>query len=234
MGPASPNRRHWRHSGHRLSHHRGVPIDPFSAFEPYGGAVPPSSWPDTCWWPRPAWPTPTSRAGWCWSSTTATPAPSGWSSTGPAGCAVGELLPQWQEWATAPGRAVHRWPGGPQRPDRPGPPGLPRGGRRRVGPCAPSGWRLLVDGDRPVGTVDLAADPPAVAGGLRRGPAVLGLRRLGLGPARGGDRRGVVVRGAGRGRRSRSPPIRRACGGGSSGARAVRWPWCRGSPRTRP
>ena len=40
-GPSLTDRCRWRHSADRLGHHQEVPIDPFSAFEPYGGAVPP-------------------------------------------------------------------------------------------------------------------------------------------------------------------------------------------------
>ena len=48
-------------------------------------------------------------------------------------------------------------------------------------PGRPAGWRLLVDGDRPVGTVDLGADPAPFAPFLLGARLFSGLRRLGIG-----------------------------------------------------
>ena len=87
----------------------------------------------------------------------------------PGGVRVGELMPQWQEWATAP---AELFTGGPVA--RNALIGLVRLGSRDSATdgsaLCPSGWRLLVDGDRPVGTVDLAEDPTPVA------PAFVGAR----------------------------------------------------------
>jgi putative transcriptional regulator len=83
----------------------------------------------------------------------------------PGGVAVEELLPQWQALATPP---AELFTGGPVA--RNALIGLVRLASRqaaddRSGPTL-VGWRLLVDADRPVGTVDLAADPSAMAGSI--------------------------------------------------------------------
>ena len=80
----------------------------------------------------------------------------------PGGVAVEELLPQWQSLATPP---AELFTGGPVA--RNALIGLVRLASRdaaddRSGPTL-VGWRLLVDAERPVGTVDLAADPSAMA-----------------------------------------------------------------------
>ena len=83
----------------------------------------------------------------------------------PGGVAVGELLPQWHSLATAP---AELFTGGPVA--RNALIGLVRLRARgpepeSVGPW-PDGWRMLIDGDRPVGTVDLASDPTGLADSL--------------------------------------------------------------------
>jgi len=76
----------------------------------------------------------------------------------PGGVAVDQLLPRWHPLATAP---AELFTGGPV--SRNSLIGLVRLASRRHGdedhPGRPDGWRLLVDDDRPVGTVDLNADP---------------------------------------------------------------------------
>jgi putative transcriptional regulator len=71
-------------------------------------------------------------------------------------------MPQWEAWATPP---AELFTGGPVA--RNALIGLVRLKSREVaaeesGLC-PTGWRLLVNADRPVGTVDLGADPAPMA-----------------------------------------------------------------------
>jgi putative transcriptional regulator len=83
----------------------------------------------------------------------------------PGGVAVGELMPQWHEWATAP---AELFTGGPVA--RNALIGLVRLSSREAAldgsDLCPEGWRLVVDGDRPVGTVDLGADPRPVSSAI--------------------------------------------------------------------
>ncbi len=80
----------------------------------------------------------------------------------PGGVAVGELLPQWQPLATPP---AELFTGGPVA--RNALIGLVRLTSRDAAAADSAqelvGWRPLVDGERPVGTVDLAADPSQMA-----------------------------------------------------------------------
>ena len=71
----------------------------------------------------------------------------------PGGVPVGELLPQWQAVAAPP---AELFVGGPVA--RNALVGLVRLASTDV-PADEVGWRMLVEADRPVGTVDLAADP---------------------------------------------------------------------------
>jgi putative transcriptional regulator len=148
-----------------LSHHREVPVEPFSAFEPFGGAPPPEF-----------------LAGYLLVATPRLADPNfsrrvvlvldhgelgalGIVLDRPGGVGVGELMPQWEAWATAPSELFTGGPVG-----RNALIGLVRLHSRQVadegGPLCPEGWKLLVDGERPVGTVDLGADPTPVAGGF--------------------------------------------------------------------
>jgi putative transcriptional regulator len=71
----------------------------------------------------------------------------------PSGVAVEELLPQWHDLATAP---AELFVGGPVA--RNALVGLVR--LTSIDAASEQfGWRLLVDAERPVGTVDLAIDP---------------------------------------------------------------------------
>ncbi len=76
----------------------------------------------------------------------------------PGGVGVDQLLAQWHDLATPP---AELFTGGPV--SRNSLIGLVRLASREFGevgaPECPDGWRLLVDDDRPVGTVDLASDP---------------------------------------------------------------------------
>ena len=83
----------------------------------------------------------------------------------PGGVAVGQLLPRWHGLATAP---AELFTGGPVA--RNSVIGLARLAGRGLAaadaPGCPVGWRLLVDDERPVGTVDLNADPEPYAGSI--------------------------------------------------------------------
>jgi putative transcriptional regulator len=152
-----------------LGHHRDVPIEPFSAFEPYGGAAPPAN-----------------LAGYLLVATPRLTDPNffrrvvlvldhgdhgalGVVLDRPGGVPVAELLPQWETWATAPSEL---FTGGPVA--RNALIGLVRltSGAASADSSAlrPIGWRLLVEGERPVGTVDLGSDPTDMA------EAIVGVR----------------------------------------------------------
>ena len=83
----------------------------------------------------------------------------------PGGVGVDELLPQWHDLATPP---AELFTGGPVA--RNALIGLVRLTSRQAATGDEAhtlvGWRLLVDAERPVGTVDLAADPAAMAGSI--------------------------------------------------------------------
>jgi putative transcriptional regulator len=83
----------------------------------------------------------------------------------PGGVAVGELMPQWEAWATPP---AELFTGGPVA--RNALIGLVRLISREAAAegseLRPVGWRTLVDAERPVGTVDLGVDPAPVAGSI--------------------------------------------------------------------
>jgi len=142
-----------------------VPIEPFSDFDPYGGGPPPDE-----------------LAGSLLVSTPAIDDPSFWRRVillldhgvhgalgvvidRPGGVAVEQLMPQWHALATAP---AELFTGGPVA--RASLIGLVRLASRELGtdgaPGCPPGWHLLVDDDRPVGTVDLGTDPAGVAGSV--------------------------------------------------------------------
>ena len=83
----------------------------------------------------------------------------------PGGVGVDQLLPRWHEVATTP---AELFTGGPV--SRNSLIGLVRLASRADGvdgaPNRPAGWHLMVDDDRPVGTVDLEADPASFAGSI--------------------------------------------------------------------
>jgi putative transcriptional regulator len=142
-----------------------VPIDPFSEFDPYGGESPPES-----------------MAGYLLVATPAVDDPNFWRRVillldhgfqgalgvvidRPGGVDVDRLLPRWRDLATAP---AELFDGGPVA--RNSLIGLVRLASRthadEDAPDRPAGWRMLIDADSPVGTVDLGADPADFATSL--------------------------------------------------------------------
>jgi putative transcriptional regulator len=136
-------------------------MDPFSPFEPYGGLAPPEHLTGHLLVasPRLADPNFTRRVILVLDH-------GGHGALGvvidrPGGVAVGELLPQWHPLATAP---AELFTGGPVA--RNALIGLVRltspPDSFDEGVLDRSGWRMLVDADRPVGTVDLSSDPSLI------------------------------------------------------------------------
>ena len=183
MATASPTggpaRRHSTAAG--VGHHRGVPMEPFSAFDPYGGAAPPERLAGHLLVASPPSGRPQLLPAGDPGARPRDPRGPGCGDRPPGGVAVDELLPQWHALATPP---AELFTGGPVA--RNALIGLVRltvspdvaDGRPRL---ELAGWRLLVDDERPVGTVDLGGGPGAHRRLDRRGPAVLRLRRLGAG-----------------------------------------------------
>jgi putative transcriptional regulator len=148
-----------------VGHHRGVPIEPFSEFDPFGGV-----------------PAPPSLVGHLLVATPAVDDPNFWRRVifvldhglqgalgvvidRPGGVDVEQLLPRWRALATAP---TDVFTGGPVSRDSLI--GLVRLASRDAAvegsPERPDGWRLLVDDERPVGTVDLGSDPASLIGSI--------------------------------------------------------------------
>lgn len=142
-----------------------MPIDPFSAFEPYGGADPPERLAGYLLVASPRLLDPNFSRRVVLVLDHGAPGALGVVLDRPGGVQVGELMPQWQALATAPSEL---FTGGPVA--RNALIGLVRLASREAGQdgsaLRPEGWRLLVDGDRPVGTVDLAVDPSPVAANM--------------------------------------------------------------------
>jgi putative transcriptional regulator len=139
-----------------VGHHRDVPIDPFSAFEPYGGAPPPERLTGQLLVATPRLADPNFARRVLLILDHGTQGALGVVLDRPGGVPVGELLSQWHPLATPP---AELFTGGPVA--RNALIGLvrlrARGPEPQRAPPWPEGWRLLVDGDRPVGTVDPAA-----------------------------------------------------------------------------
>ncbi len=142
-----------------------VPIEPFSAFDPYGGVAPPDQLAGYLLVAVPGLADPNFSRRVVLIVDHGDQGALGVVLDRPGGVPVGELLPQWEPWATAPGEL---FTGGPVA--RNALIGLVRLTSREAAqdgsPLRPVGWRLLVDGERPVGTVDLATDPAMVAGAI--------------------------------------------------------------------
>ncbi len=138
-----------------------MPIEPFSAFEPYGGAAPPDLLSGHLLVAAPGLLDPNFARRVVLVLDHGDHGALGVVLDRPGGVAVAELMPQWQPWATAPSEL---FTGGPvARNALIGLVRLRSRGTADDRARRPPGWRLLVDGDRPVGTVDLGTDPVPVA-----------------------------------------------------------------------
>jgi len=133
-------------------------MEPFSEFDPYGGAAPPSGLAGHLLVATPRIDDPNFARRVILLLDHGLHGALGVVIDRPGGVAVDQLLPRWHPLATAP---AELFTGGPV--SRNSLIGLVRLASRRHGdedhPGRPDGWRLLVDDDRPVGTVDLNADP---------------------------------------------------------------------------
>jgi putative transcriptional regulator len=137
-------------------------MEPFSPFEPYGGAAPPDRLTGHLLVASPRLADPNFSRRVIMVLDHGDHGALGVVIDRPGGVAVGELLPQWHPLATAP---AELFTGGPVA--RNALIGLVRMAAR---PDAAedsvtelSGWRLLVDDERPIGTVDLSSDPSLIA-----------------------------------------------------------------------
>jgi putative transcriptional regulator len=138
-----------------------VPLEPFSAFEPYGGAAPPERLVGQLLVATPRLVDPNFSRRVVLVLDHGAHGALGVVIDRPGGVAVGELLPQWQPMATPP---AELFTGGPVA--RNALIGLVRLTSRDVAAASALelvGWRLLVDAEHPVGTVDLATDPAEMA-----------------------------------------------------------------------
>ena len=140
-------------------------MDPFSPFEPYGGLAPPERLTGHLLVASPRLADPNFTRRVILGLDHGEHGALGVVIDRPGGVAVGELLPQWHPLATAP---AELFTGGPVA--RNALIGLVRLASRHdsfdEGALERSGWRMLVDADRPVGTVDLSSDPMEVVGRL--------------------------------------------------------------------
>jgi len=137
-------------------------MDPFSPFEPYGGLAPPERLTGHLLVASPRLADPNFTRRVILILDHGAHGALGVVIDRPGGVAVGELLPQWHPLATAP---AELFTGGPvarnaliglvRLTSRPDP--------SDEGFLERSGWRLLVDAERPVGTVDLSSDPELIA-----------------------------------------------------------------------
>lgn len=138
-----------------------MPIEPFSAFEPYGGAMPPDVLVGQLLVATPQLADPNFARRVLLVLDHGDHGALGVVIDRPGGVPVGELMAPWHPLATPP---AELFTGGPVARNaliglvrlrgRPGAePGAPEG---------PLGWRLLVDDPRPLGIVDLAVDPSSL------------------------------------------------------------------------
>ena len=137
-------------------------MEPFSPFEPYGGAAPPDRLTGHLLVASPRLADPNFSRRVIMVLDHGDHGALGVVIDRPGGVAVGELLPQWHPLATAP---AELFTGGPVA--RNALIGLVRLAARPDAADDPvtelSGWRLLVDDERPIGTVDLSSDPSLMA-----------------------------------------------------------------------
>ncbi len=140
-----------------MGHHAVVPLEPFSAFEPYGGGPRPDVLTGLLLVATPRLVDPNFARRVVLVLDHGDHGALGVVIDRPGGVAVRELLPQWHPLATPP---AELFVGGPVARN------ALIGLARLTSADAASGqvgWRLLVDAERPVGTVDLAADPAPLA-----------------------------------------------------------------------
>lgn len=135
-----------------------MPVNPFSQFEPYGGAEPPPSLTGHLLIATPRLADPNFARCVLLVLDHGAHGALGIVLDRPGGLSVDQLLPQWEPLATAPSEV---FTGGPVA--RNALIGLVRRHHLAEPATPPAGWRLLVDHERPVGTVDLSADPAEMA-----------------------------------------------------------------------
>jgi len=142
-----------------------VPIPPFSAFDPFGGARAPDSLAGFLLVATPTVDDPNFSRRVILLLDHGFPGALGVVIDRPGGVGVDQLLPQWHDLATAP---AELFTGGPvSRNSLIGLVRLASRSEAAEGSAGrPTGWRLLIDDDRPVGTVDLGSDPTPVAGSI--------------------------------------------------------------------
>ena len=142
-----------------------MPLEPFSAFEPYGGDRPPDLLVGHLLVATPRLADSNFARRVVLVLDHGEHGALGVVIDRPGGVPVGELLPQWQAQASPP---AELFTGGPVA--RNALIGLVRLASRETAAGAPgtelAGWRLLVDADRPVGIVDLGADPSSMEGAI--------------------------------------------------------------------
>ena len=142
-----------------------MPIPPFSAFDPFGGARAPDSLAGFLLVATPTVDDPNFSRRVILLLDHGFPGALGVVIDRPGGVGVDQLLPQWHDLATAP---AELFTGGPvSRNSLIGLVRLASRSEAAEGSAGrPTGWRLLIDDDRPVGTVDLGSDPTPVAGSI--------------------------------------------------------------------
>ena len=148
-----------------MRHHLEVPIDPFREFDPYAGESVPQSLVGHLLIATPAVEDPNFSRRVILLLDHGFQGALGVVIDRPGGVGVDQLLPQWHDVATPP---AELFTGGPV--SRNSLIGLVRLASRAEAddgaPNRPTGWQLLVDDDRPVGTVDLEADPARFGGSI--------------------------------------------------------------------
>lgn len=129
-----------------------MPIEPFSAFQPYGGGRPPDGLAGQLLVATPRLVDPNFARRVVLVLDHGEHGALGVVIDRPSGVSVDEILPQWHPRAAPPAEI---FVGGPVA--RNALVGLVR--LQSIDAPEPAGWHLLVQAERPVGTVDLTADP---------------------------------------------------------------------------
>ncbi len=138
-----------------------MPIEPFSDFDPYGGELAPDILVGCLLVSTPALDDPNFNRRVILVLDHGLHGALGVVIDRPGGVTVDQLMPRWHALATAP---AELFTGGPVA--RNSLIGLVRLVSREAAAEGaagrPEGWRMVVDDDRPIGTVDLATDPDAL------------------------------------------------------------------------